>query len=165
MTNNNDFFSNFQKETGVKESDFFSCFFEKTGLVENEKNIWLHPPRSFLFEILQLNPFPYIQKPYEKGNKWTWSLKIGDQWSNERWKVWKGGIENKYVYEIVDDNCAISTPLGDLNCYKINSYAESELGKTFLTAYFNEIYGFVRYEYINIDGSVLNIELYKAEIK
>jgi hypothetical protein len=43
--------------------------------------------------------------------------------------------------------------------------AESELGKTYLTSYFNETYGFVRLEYINIDGSTLNIELYKADIK
>jgi hypothetical protein len=55
--------------------------------------------------------------------------------------------------------------LGELSCYKIDSFAESALGKTYLTAYFNETYGFVRLEYINIDESKLNIELYKAEIK
>jgi len=137
----------------------------KTGLIENEKNIWLHPPRERLFEILQLNPFPFIQKPYEKGNQWYWSLKIGEKWGDHRWKEWSGTIENQYVYEIVDANCIIQTALGELSCIKIDSYAESKLGKTYLTSYFNETYGFVRLEYINIDGSKLNIELYKADIK
>jgi len=136
-----------------------------TGLVENEKNIWLHPIRESLFRILELNPFPFIQKPYEKGNRWYWSLEIGDQWGDYRWKEWNGIIENQYVYEMVDTNSMIHTSLGDLVCCKIDSYAESELGKTYLTAYFNEIYGFVRLEYINIDGSTLNIEIEKAEIK
>jgi hypothetical protein len=136
-----------------------------TGLIENEKNIWLHPPRSYFFTILQLNPFPFIQKPYEKGNQWYWSLKMGDKWGDHRWKEWEGTIENQYVYEITDTNSMIQTHLGALNCYKIDSYAENELGKTYLTAYFNETYGFVRLEYINIDGSTLDIELYKADIK
>jgi hypothetical protein len=135
---------------------------ETTGLIENEKNIWLHPPRSSLFKILELNPFPFIQKPYEKGNKWHWSLEIGSQWGDPRWKEWEGIIENQYTYEIVDANSLIHTQLGELKCYKVDSYAESEFGKTYLTAYFNEIYGFVRLEYINIDGSTLNIELYST---
>jgi hypothetical protein len=114
---------------------------------------------------LEINPFPFIQKPYLKGNKWYWSLEIGSYWSDYRWKEWNGMIENKYTYEIVDTNSIIHTPLGELNCYKIDSYAESELGKTCLTSYFNETYGFVRLDYINIDGSILNIELYKVDIK
>jgi len=137
----------------------------KTGLVENEKNIWLHPPRECLFSILEINPFPFIKKPYEKGNTWKWSLEFDSYWSDKRWKVWDGIVENQCIYEIVDTNSVLHTSLGELICYKIDSYAESELGKTYLTAYFNEIYGFVRLEYINIDGSTLNIELEKAEIK
>ena len=139
---------------------------EKTGLIENKKNIWLHPPRLWFFRILEINPFPFIQKPYEKGNKWHWSLEIGSQWGDPRWKEWEEeNIENQYTYEISDVNRPIHTPLGELKCCKIDSYSESELGKTYLTAYFNETYGFVRLEYINIDGSTLNIELYKADIK
>jgi len=143
----------------------FVPMWETTGLIENEKNIWTHPPRSNLFKILELNPFPFIQKPYEKGNKWHWLLQIGDHYGDHRWKEWNGNIENRYTYEMVDVNNIIHTPLGELSCYKIDSFAESELGKTYLTAYFNETYGFVRLEYINIDSSILNIELYKADIK
>lgn len=47
-----------------------------SGLIENEKNIWLHPPRNDLFRILELNPFPFIQQPYEIGNTFKWKLEI-----------------------------------------------------------------------------------------
>jgi len=161
---NNDMQSCIEFRYVTNMGDFVSRW-ETTGLIENEKNIWMHPPRSSLFGILEINPFPFIQKPYEKGNKWYWSLQIGYQWGDYRWKEWNGNIENEYTYEIVDINSIIHTSLGKLSCYKIDSFAESELGKTHLTSYFNETYGFVRLEYINIDGSTLNIELDKADIK
>jgi hypothetical protein len=142
-----------------------NSFSEKTGLVENSMNIWMHPPRTDFFKILEINPFPFIQQPYKNGNKWRWSLEIGGFWGDARWKTWEEVITNQYVYEIIDVDNIIRTSLGELNCYKIDSYAESELGKTHLISYFNGTYGFVRLEYINIDGSTLNIELYKADIK
>jgi hypothetical protein len=40
---------------------------EMTGLIENEKNIWMHPPRTDFFQILEINPFPYIKTPYVIG--------------------------------------------------------------------------------------------------
>jgi len=32
---------------------------EITGVIDNNKNLWLHPPRSYTFKILELNPFPF----------------------------------------------------------------------------------------------------------
>lgn len=43
----------------------------KTGVVENEANICMHPPRTKNFRVLELNPFPFIKRPYTIGNKWT----------------------------------------------------------------------------------------------
>jgi hypothetical protein len=134
-----------------------------TGVVENQKNVWIHPPRELLFRILELNPFPYVKFPYKVGKTWKWKLEIGDYWADERWKTWKGTITNKYVYTIADTACQLSTALGDLTCCKINSKATSKLGKTFLTAYFHPVYGFVRLEYINIDKSTLTIDMIKVE--
>ena len=73
-----------------------------SGIVENERNLWMHPNRSCLFRVLELNPFPYIQYPVEKGRKWKWKLTIGSHWGDERWKTWTGGIVNKYKYKITD---------------------------------------------------------------
>lgn len=137
---------------------------EKTGLVENKKNIWLHPPRTDLTEILELNPFPYICFPLKKGKRWKWNLKIGAFWGDERWITWEGLITNKCKYKVIDI-CIIETELGMLQCFKTRSVAKSKLGKTYLTSYFNSKYGFVRYEYVNIDKSKIVINLNKITIK
>lgn len=135
---------------------------EVTGAIENEMNIWIHPPRSTYFEILELNPFPYIKSPYEIGKKWSWKLKIGDRWSDKRWLEWKGEIINNYQYEIVDRK-NVKTEFGNLECFVIKANAESRIGKTELISYFNEDYGFIRLEYKNIDGSKTVLELQKFE--
>jgi len=136
-----------------------------TGLIENEKNIWLHPPREFLFRILELNPFPYIKYPFQIGHTWNWDLEIGGQWGDKRWKEWTGNITNKYQYKITDKK-TISTAIGALECYVIESEAKSELGTTKLTSYFNEQFGFVKLDYTNIDSSTIEIDIkgFKKEI-
>lgn len=135
---------------------------ERTGIVENKKNVWLHPPRSALFKVLELNPFPFIQTPYKIGNKWTWHLDIGGSWGDSRWCEWNGIVKNEYQYEIVAKN-DIDTRLGVSSCFVVDSKAVSILGDTYLRSYFNEKYGFVRYEYINIDKSKLSFELTEIE--
>lgn len=129
-----------------------------SGVIENEANVWIHPPRSSYFKILELNPFPYIKSPYKIGNTWSWSLQIPDHWGNERWKNWKGSIENKCEYKIID-KINLETELGELECYVIKSTATSRIGKTELTAFFNEQLGFVKLNYVNIDGTKTNLEL------
>ncbi len=140
--------------------EFFTM--EVTGAIENEKNVWVHPPRSNFFQILELNPFPYIQSPYQIGKKWNWKLKIGDHWSDKRWMEWKGGIENVYDYEIIDKK-RIETKIGNLECFIIKSKAKSRIGETELISYFNENYGFVKLEYKNIDETKTVLELEKNE--
>jgi len=137
--------------------------YSSTGLVENQQNIWMHPPRDLLFRILQLNPWPFIQKPYEVGNTFGWKLGIGDAWGDERWKNFEGSVENVYHYEITD-KAYFSVLMGDLECFKIEATAESRIGKSGLTAYFNQEYGFVKLEYLNIDSSRLVMELVEMNI-
>ncbi|MDD2476726.1 MAG: hypothetical protein PHI32_12555 [Dysgonamonadaceae bacterium] len=129
-----------------------------TGLIENEKNIWFHPPREHLFQILQLNPYPYIKYPLEIGHNWNWKLHIGSAWGDKRWKQWNGVVEFSYKYSIVGKK-NIKSNFGYLDCFIIESEAVSELGKTKLTSFFNTKYGFVRLDYTNIDNSKLEIVL------
>ncbi|HMN89053.1 MAG TPA: hypothetical protein PKD70_00380 [Saprospiraceae bacterium] len=131
---------------------------EMTGIVENERNIWMHPPRSKLFRILELNPFPFIQTPYQVGHEWTWTQQIGSYWSDARWKEWKGAITNTYTYRITNKKM-VRTTFGTLECYEVRAKAESELGETEMTGLFNPDYGFVQLDYVNIDGSRMVMEL------
>lgn len=130
-----------------------------SGIVENERNLWMHPNRDCLFQILELNPFPYIQYPIKKGNTWKWRLSIGSQWGDKRWKTWTGGIVNKYKYRIIDTDCEVVTPLGTLSCVKVEAVAKSRIGNTYLTAYYNDTYGFVKMDNTNVDGSRLLVDL------
>ena len=144
----------------MKNGDSFVS--ETTGAIENMLNVWIHPPRSIFFKILELNPFPNIKSPYEIGSKWNWNLGIGDFWSDERWLKWEGSIVNNIEYEIVDRK-NISTKMGDLECYIINATAKSRIGETGLISYFNNDFGFVKLEYTNIDGTKTILELEKVE--
>lgn len=130
-----------------------------TGLVENEKNIWMHPPREFLFQVLELNPFPYIKFPVVKGRKWRWQLTIGPQWGNPLWKEWDGDIVNKYKYRIIDTDYKLQTAFGELSCAVVKAFARSRIGATEATFFFHKTYGFVRFEYVNIDDSTIILDL------
>ncbi|WP_437396096.1 hypothetical protein [Flagellimonas lutimaris] len=133
-------------------------FGSTSGVIENEKNVWMHPPRDKYFKILELNPFPYIKAPYKIGNHWDWKLTIGDPWSDPRWMSWNGLVENNYDYEIIE-KARLKTALGNLNCFVIKSKATSRLGETKLISYFHKKYGFVRLDYHNIDESRTIMEL------
>lgn len=133
-------------------------FGSQSGVIENEKNVWMHPPRDQYFQILELNPFPYIKKPHKVGNSWEWSLSIGDFWADPRWKTWNGTITNVYAYKIVD-RITLNTNLGRVKCFVVEADAISKLGKTKLVSYFSKKYGFVRLHYDNIDGSKTQLEL------
>lgn len=135
---------------------------ERTGLIENPKNICLHPPRTNLFKILELNPYPYIKQPILPGSSWTWKLTFGDYWADRRWLVWSGLKENRYQYKISGIQL-FKTHFGALKCYIVESQATSELGTTKLTAYFNDEFGFIKFDYLNIDGSKLIFELINVE--
>ncbi len=133
-----------------------------SGLIENKMNVWMHPPRDYLFHILELNPFPYIKAPYVIGNEWEWKLDIGSQWGDKRWKEWSGNIHNVYHYKI-SETTTIDSNLGKLTCFVIEGSAKSELGVTKLKSYFNETYGFVKLEYTNIDNSTIELILERID--
>ncbi len=115
-----------------------------------------------MFQILELNPFPYVKTPYSIGNEWKWVLDIGQQWGDKRWKEWKGNIHNVYYYKLVETT-TLKTNLGNLKCLVIEGIAKSELGETRLKSYFNEEYGFVKLEYKNIDNSIIEFNLVGIE--
>ena len=136
----------------------YSTFSSTSGVIENEMNTWMHPHRDKYFRILELNPFPFIQQPFRVGHKWTWTLKIGEFWKDERWKTWTGSITNNYEYEIIGKE-KLKTKIGEMDCWIVLSTATSSIGSTGLIGYYNEENGFVKLDYINIDKSKLTIEI------
>lgn len=127
-------------------SEFQKIGMEATGLIENDSTIWLHPPREKYFKILELNPFPEIQ--FDKEN-WQTTLKVGEQWGNERWKTWQGNI-------VISSDYSYNRDTG-----KVTGIAKSELGITHLVTDFDKTNGLKKLDYTNIDGSRIVLELIK----
>ena len=50
-----------------------------------------------------------------------------------------------------------------ITCFKIASNAVSKLGSSSLTAYFNQTYGFIKLDFINIDKSRIVFDLIKVD--
>lgn len=117
-----------------------------TGLVENEKNIWIHPPRDGFFKSLETCPFPFIVLNKPVGFKWVDSMIIGNQWSNILWSEWEDSLLLEYEYEIIG-NEKINSNFGEIDCVVIEAVANSRLGRSKLTSYFSEKYGFVELHY------------------
>jgi len=129
-----------------------------TGVVENKHNTWIHPIRDGFFNSLETCPFPYVKKPLKIGMKWNDSMLIGQGWRGEKWGKWKGQLLLKYEYKITAKK-KIKTAIGLIECYVIESYATSTIGKTKLKTYFSETFGFVRLEYELTTNIQINIWL------
>ncbi|MBD98206.1 MAG: hypothetical protein CMO34_00030 [Verrucomicrobia bacterium] len=128
------------------------------GLIENDLNVWLQPPADGYFNTLQLNPFPLIQAPYKKGNRWKWSNSVNTLTGLQIQEKWEGNLEISHEYSITDERY-LQTKIGRLPCYIVEANGKSKLGSTKLKSYFNLDYGFVKLEYLNIDGSRFIFEL------
>ncbi len=141
-----------------------SLLFEgETGLIENNQNIWLHPFRGKYFSVLEFSPFPFIKFPAKQNLNWTWALNdISERWSDKRIIEYSGKQHANYQYEITGEK-SLPTAFGLQNCFVIKAIANTSLGNTKLTAYFNNEYGFIALDYLNIDNSSIRIELIEVK--
>ncbi|MFV0145797.1 hypothetical protein OBJ68_09995 [Empedobacter falsenii] len=151
-----------KNQTEIKYSDYPNPTFRvSTGLVENEKNIWFHPPRFGFLKALETCPFPYIKFDEQIiGYKWNDQMLISEYWSDKRWGIWKGKLLLKYDYEIITQE-TMETKFGNLNITKIYATASSEIGQSSSILYFNEKYGFIKIEYTLFNGIKINLDLKK----
>lgn len=131
-----------------------------TGVIENKFNIFLHPPRSYLFRILELAPFPFVQFPLNIQRKWKFNLEIDDSWSDPNWNEWRGNIDNQSLYTC-EKKELLETEFGTLSCSVIISDSNNEAGDSSLVAYYNMDYGFVMLKYHTIDNSNLILKRVK----
>jgi hypothetical protein len=120
---------------------------EKTGVIENDRNIWLHPPRSQEAGILQLSAFPYIK--FDR-KKWNWDLEAA--YSNYKAEVYRHTYSKSksHLYQ---------SELGPLLCETIFAETESSNGKTSSRFLYNKDYGFILLEFLNIDGTKITLAL------
>src|SRR5690606_31875342 len=112
-------------------------FTEKTGLIENDKNIWIHPPRTSDAGILQLSAFPYVK--LNNKNKWKWKLEASFEEFN------RVNLNHYYYREkTIEYN---SSEYGTLLCEVIIGKTESDIGTTHSYFLYNNQLGFVLLEF------------------
>lgn len=129
-----------------------------TGLVENETNIWLHPPRKGFFRALETCPFPYIQLGEENQEEWKDSMLISSYWSDSVWGVWTDKLLLNYHYKR-EGKERIRTNFGEVECVRILAKAHSEIGSSSLVAHFSGEYGFVQLTYTLFTGMQVVLKL------
>ncbi len=133
---------------------------ELTGVIENDKNIWLHPFRSNIFQMLQFAPFPFVKFSTDKPYKWN--LKIGKHWDELKDINWKGNLNLKCNYRNIGFE-SVNIPIGHFRALKTISTGKSKLGKNYLITYYNDSLGFIKFEYDLINGEKIILTL--EEIK
>jgi len=135
-----------------------------SGIEESDTAIWIHPPRTDLYRKLELSPFPMVKYPLEVGNKWTWSLLVGNHYSIEGHAEWADTANEEFVSNYrITQKAPLSTKLGVINCFEISSFTESNFEQTELKAHFSTDYGFVRLDYQNIDKGRITFELIQVK--
>jgi hypothetical protein len=144
-----------QTQISYLQGPEFSSF-TTTGVVDNSENVWIHPIRSGFFSSLETCPFPFIKKPLKVGQKWKDAMLIGEHWKNKLWGEWTGQLLLEYNYKITGKE-KINTEFGEVDCFVIESKANSKLGTTQLKSFYSEIYGFIRLEYVLLTGIKVNM--------
>jgi hypothetical protein len=128
------------------------------GMIENDRNIWMPPPRMQLLNILESCPFPFIKAPYEVGNSWDWNNEVSRRFSDPRWGDWQTDEEMSYKYQITDKK-SYDTKFGVLECLEVTARGGGLIGSSSLVTLFHPDYGFIRMTFKHIDGSTTVVEL------
>jgi len=126
-----------------------------TGIIEDENEIWVHPPRKGIpFIYTESAPFPDITYPLDSMSNWKGKL-IGLKGYESI------GLEGKVSFEYnVSLRQDIQTDYKSFkNCCVINSSGESCIGISTHTYFFDEEYGFVYSEYNFPTGEKLILSL------
>ncbi len=133
---------------------------EITGIDKGENYVWIHPPRSDNFKILELNAFPYFVK---NEKKWERSMIFNSNWGNKQWIEWEGVKTAYSIYELTRENIVYNLQGKNILCSEIKAYTNiPELGKTNATFYYNSTYGFVQMTFITINNKIIELKLLKT---
>ena len=148
---------NLQNKFSKKGNPFY------TGVIENNSRVWIHPPRSDLFTILEYSPFPEVRIPLKIGLRWQFKNSMGRFWENKLFDIKSNDILiYKYVIEDVKHHiCDLES--FPIQCYSIKAESVNiKFAQTKFSGLYNDKYGFIDMEFQNIDGSTILLKLIKV---
>jgi hypothetical protein len=145
------------------EDDLQNIKIKESGVRETSTEIFLHPPRKNQYAILEFSPFPIVHFPLFVGKEWDWSLAIGAHWAKMAGIEYFDSVYNfNYSYKVTDKT-TYNFNRSIIDCYVIEANCKSPYGESKLISYFNDQYGFVKLEYLNLDGSCFKFSLIKVQ--
>ena len=125
---------------------------ETTGIIENEKRLWIHPPRfDDYFEFTEYSAFPEVRRPISINNKWGTQLVLGT-YANE-----ETGNMMTVEYSITDiDTININPTIKNV---EILGKGKSGLGTYTCKMDFHDNKGFTKLTYLKENNKKLVIHL------
>ncbi len=130
-----------------------------TGIIEDSSQIYMHPPRSGYFEILEFFPFPKVYFPLSIGKSWSSKLSV----PNHFFKY--SNIENKAQVVLnsyrVTEKIFIETSDGKKECWKIDAVSQSDIGENKASFYYSTTIGFIKMVFIDTNGKQLIFDISK----
>lgn len=124
---------------------------ERTGLVENNNNIWLHPPRQADLDVLQLSAFPYIK--LGAINNWKWELDAS-----------YASYQNVHLIHYYKKNKPriYQSNLGDLKFVLVEAITKSHKTKTTNSEFlYHDDLGFVKMKFFTIEDTTITLDIIK----
>lgn len=129
-------------------------FMSRTGVVDNDKNIWLHPPRTGPFKVLNLQAYPSVKFPISENNVWDYEITIGKNWFHKEFaRGWKG---EKYMFKHsykIKETQVLQIGNRSFKCTHISATTKSLVGNSHSDFYFSPDEGFIKMSFFNMNGS------------
>jgi len=124
---------------------------EITSIGESKEYVWIHPPRSYSLEALELAPFPKIHIPPENKKSWEDKLWIGPGWGEYSYTTIKQNYKIISLKYITDTNF-IAT---------ISTSSTSKIGNTTSEYTYDSERGFTLIKYNLPNESVVILKMKK----
>lgn len=136
---------------------------EVTGVTMTAERIFLHPPRTGRFAIIEFCPFPIIEFPLKIGKEWNWKLENIPEIYYQSIKEYKKSkittVRNNYrTNNITYWNFEQKKEI--VNCHRISARGITSYGDSRLTLYYSDKYGFVflSFETLNKDKFIFTLK-------
>jgi len=124
-----------------------------TNVMEDDEGVWIHPPRSYTLEKLQLSPFPQIDFPAKIGDNWASRMYIGAGWGDLRGKT----VSSDYIVESV--KYSETDSLNFTARVKAETYFDEENHLCKAVFDFDSQLGFTNMSYVFDDSTKVEIRL------
>ena len=134
-------------------------YIESGGSIVNDSILFMHPPRSDCYKILEFCPMPYFYNN-KKESTWDWNLVIGSNFAIDG--VYSIQYEDTFkIRYVIEDTELVYWEHDNLLCYRIAATSISRFGVSKATYYLNNRFGVIKCALEPVNKSKFSFELIK----